>query len=147
MKALINILFLSLLFEPERIVFNPLFCPFKSLPSIIHLIVFIFFTSFVSHRAFQENKLIYNKKQLRLLVLFLFLSIIYCMYFYFNRISFYNFGLKIKLILWCFYFIVLKQYLAIVDHRKMFKMIGIVLSILVIGIWESMGLLHLTRKI
>ena len=132
MPTLIDILFLCLLFEPERIVFNPLFCPFNFLPSIIHLIVFILFTFFIFHRAIRENKLVYNKKQLQLLVLFLFLSIIYCMYFYFNRASFYNLGLKVKLVLWCFYFIPLKQYLVMVNPQKLFKMIGIVLFVLTI---------------
>ena len=141
MKTCVDFFFLCLLFEPERIIFNPLFCPFKFLPSIIHIVSFIFFTAFVFYRASQENKLVYTQKQLRLLVLFLFLSIIYCMYFYFSGISFFNFGLKVKLFLWCFYFIVLKQYLAIVDHRKMLKMIGSILSVLLfISLPWSLGI-------
>ena len=132
MKACVDFLFLCLLFEPERIIFNSLFCPFKFLPSIIHTVSFIFFTAFVFYRASQENKLVYTQKQLRLLVLFLFLSIVYCTYFYFNRISFFNFGLKVKLFLFCSYFIVLKQYLVMTDHRELFKRISFVLFILTI---------------
>lgn len=84
----------------------------------------------VFYKAAKENKLVYNKRQVQSLGIFFCLSIFYCVYYYLVGISIVNLGLKIKLFLWCFYFIVLKQFLVMVDRRKLFIRIFFILSIL-----------------
>ena len=121
-----------MLFEPERIVFNQLFFSYKGISFVIHLIIFVIFTFGVFYKAIQQDKLVYNKKQIQLSGLFLLLSVCYCAGYYFMCTSMLVFGLKVKLFLWCFYFVVLKQYLVMIDHQKLFKNVLFIFFILAI---------------
>lgn len=123
MNTGLQILFFLLLFEPGRIVFNPLFCPFQSVPFIVNFISFIFFSFCVFYKSIKEDKLIYSKKQCLLLFLFASMFLLYFIHLYLSGSTTFELYLKVKLFLWCFYFIVLKQFLTITDRRKLFRMI------------------------
>lgn len=105
-------------------------CPFEYLPFCFHFIFSMIFGICVFYKAAKENKLVYNKRQVQSLGIFFCLSTFYCIYYYLVGISIVNLGLKIKLFLWCFYFIVLKQFLVMVDRRKLFIRIFFILFIL-----------------
>lgn len=131
METFLNILFLFLLFDFGRIFHYCLPWKFSILSSGLQASIFIVFAYCTFYHAFNKKKLIYNKKESVLLCYFLMASVAYIVIVLWSK------GLaigleKIKLLLFLFYLVVIPQFLQITDIKKLFKLIIVCLSLLII---------------
>lgn len=120
------ILFVLVYFEFERAFGFYLSWRFTYKASVIHAVFYFFFSIYVFRAAAKEGKCVYDK---RTRVIF-YVTLILCTFYYATCFYVYSDDMltftKFKLFVWCSYFVVLRQFLAIIDRRIVFKIILIV---------------------